>query len=85
MLEGALIWNNTHEENHEGSNWYIGQDMYSVFRRLTARSTAGERPDFLRPIEDILDGRVRDDTKEHGIGKWRPASHYGISQAHQWP
>ncbi|KAF4975234.1 hypothetical protein FZEAL_7941 [Fusarium zealandicum] len=67
MLEGALIWNSTHEENHDGTRWFIGKDMYKVFNRLTAQLADGERPEFLEPIEFILDGRVTEDVKEHGI------------------
>lgn len=67
MLEGALIWNNTHEENHDGTRWFVGENMYKVFNRLTAQLADGERPEFLEPIELILDGRVAEDVKEHGI------------------
>ncbi|KAJ4271355.1 hypothetical protein NW762_000057 [Fusarium torreyae] len=67
MLEGALIWNNTHEENHDGTRWFIGENMYTVFNRLTAQLADGERPEFLEPIEFILDGKVTQDVKEHGI------------------
>ena len=68
MLEGALIWNNTYEENHDGSGWFIGKNMYTVFNRLTQQLAEGERPEFLRPIEDILDGKSKEDVKEHAIG-----------------
>lgn len=71
MLEGALIWNNTHEENHDGTRWFIGENMYTVFNRLTAQLEDGERPEFLGPIEDILDGKTLEDVHEHGIGKLR--------------
>ncbi|GJN70498.1 hypothetical protein PLIIFM63780_002910 [Purpureocillium lilacinum] len=67
MLEGALIWNNTYEENHDGSGWFIGKNMYTVFNRLTQQLAEGERPEFLRPIEDILDGKSKEDVKEHAI------------------
>ncbi|KAF7561817.1 hypothetical protein G7046_g2303 [Stylonectria norvegica] len=67
MLEGALIWNNTHEENHDGTRWFIGENMYEVFNRLTAQLADGERPEFLDPIESILEGKVTEDVKEHGI------------------
>lgn len=71
MLEGALIWNNTHEENHDGTRWFIGENMYTVFNRLTAQLADGERPEFLEPIELLLDGKATEDLKEHGIGKDR--------------
>ncbi|KAF5627202.1 hypothetical protein F25303_10911 [Fusarium sp. NRRL 25303] len=67
MLEGALIWNNTHEENHDGTRWFIGENMYTVFNRLTAQLADGERPEFLEPIESLLDGKATEDLKEHGI------------------
>ncbi|KAM4058100.1 histidine kinase-, DNA gyrase b-, and HSP90-like ATPase domain-containing protein [Hirsutella rhossiliensis] len=67
MLEGALIWNNTYEENHDGSRWFIGENMYTVFNRLTEQLPEGERPEFLRPIEDILDGKSTEDVEEHAI------------------
>ncbi|EQK99227.1 ATPase-like, ATP-binding domain protein [Ophiocordyceps sinensis CO18] len=67
MLEGALIWNNTCEENHDGSRWFIGENMYTVFNRLTEQLAEGERPEFLRPIEDILDGKSTEDVEEHAI------------------
>ncbi|PHH83964.1 hypothetical protein CDD83_2711 [Cordyceps sp. RAO-2017] len=67
MLEGALIWNNTIEENQDGGRWFIGENMYTVFNRLTEQLPAGERPEFLRPIEDILDGKSTEDVREHAI------------------
>ncbi|KAJ4016495.1 hypothetical protein NW752_003620 [Fusarium irregulare] len=67
MLEGALIWNNTHEENHDGTRWFVGENMYTVFNRLTAQLADGERPKFLEPIELLLDGKATEDLKEHGI------------------
>ncbi|ODA76155.1 hypothetical protein RJ55_08438 [Drechmeria coniospora] len=67
MLEGALIWNKTYEENHDGSRWYIGENMYKVFNRLTDQLQEGERPEFLRPIEDILHAKSTEDVKEHAI------------------
>lgn len=67
MLEGALIWNNTVEESHD--RWYIGEDMYTVFNRLTEQMPEGERPDWLQPIEDLLDGKREEDAKEHELGK----------------
>ena len=69
MLEGALIWDRTHEENHDGTKWFVGQNMYTVFSRLAAQLTDGDRPDFLQPIELILEGKISEDVKEHGIGE----------------
>lgn len=65
MLEGALIWNNQSEDTHD--RWYVGQDMYTVFNRLTEDMAEGELPDWLQPIEDVLEGRLVEDVKEHGL------------------
>ncbi|RFU72224.1 histidine kinase [Trichoderma arundinaceum] len=67
MLEGALIWNSATEDNHEKSRWFIGENMYTVFNRLAERVPDGERPLWLQPIEDILEGRSNEDVKEHGL------------------
>lgn len=69
MLEGALIWNNTWEDNQDGNRWYIGENMTTVFNRLTEDTTNDECPDWLQPVDDIFEGRVSDDVVEHGIGK----------------
>lgn len=66
MLEGALIWNNTYEDNDK-TRWFIGEDMYTVFNRLTEQMPEGERPDWLQPIEDVLEGKRTEDVKEHGL------------------
>ncbi|KAG5929477.1 hypothetical protein E4U42_005741 [Claviceps africana] len=67
MLEGALIWNNTHEDSHDSSRWYIGENVYSVFNRLTDQLDQGGQLDFLQPIEDILDRKYSEEVKEHGL------------------
>ncbi|CAM1504363.1 Fc.00g019540.m01.CDS01 [Cosmosporella sp. VM-42] len=67
MLEGALIWDRTHEENLDGTKWFVGKNMYAVFSRLAAQLADGDRPDFLQPIELILDGKKGEDLKEHGF------------------
>ncbi|GAB0143973.1 hypothetical protein EsHS_00004470 [Epichloe bromicola] len=67
MLEGALIWNNTYEDSHDSSRWYIGENMYSVFSRLTNQVAEGEQLGFLQPIEDILDRKYSEEVKEHGL------------------
>lgn len=72
MLEGALIWNSATEDNHERSRWFVGENMYTVFNRLTEQAPDGERTQWLQPIEDILGGRTNEDVKEHGIGKLLP-------------
>lgn len=71
MLEGALIWNTTYEDSHEPSRWYVGEDMYTVFNRLAGKVTEGEQPHFLGPIEDILDGKCKEEVSEHGLNdRW---------------
>ncbi|TWU73933.1 hypothetical protein ED733_004379 [Metarhizium rileyi] len=67
MLEGALIWNNTYEDAHDASRWYIGENMHTVFSRLVDQLPEGEQLNFLQPIEDILQGRSTEDVKEHGL------------------
>jgi hypothetical protein len=69
MLEGALIWNNTYEDLHDASRWYIGENVYTVYNRLAHHVPEGEKLEFLRPIEDILQGRSTEDVREHGLGK----------------
>ncbi|KAJ2974880.1 hypothetical protein NQ176_g5825 [Zarea fungicola] len=66
MLEGALIWNNTYEDTEKG-RWFIGEDMYTVFNRLTEQMAEGERPNWLNSIEEILEGKSTEDIKEHGL------------------
>lgn len=69
MFEGALIWNSSHEENNDGSRWFIGEDMYTVFKRVVVQLADGEQPDFLRPIEHMLNGKIAESVKEHKLGK----------------
>lgn len=69
MFEGALIWNSSHEESNDGLPWFIGEDMYTVFERVVAQMAEREQPDFLRPIEHILDGKMAEFVKEHKLGK----------------
>ncbi|KAM0667337.1 hypothetical protein ACQRIT_003646 [Beauveria bassiana] len=66
MLEGALIWYTTYEDTEKG-RWFIGEDMYTVFNRLTEQMPEGERPDWLNSIEEILEGNRSEDIKEHGL------------------
>ncbi|OAA73852.1 autoinducer 2 sensor kinase/phosphatase luxQ [Cordyceps fumosorosea ARSEF 2679] len=66
MLEGALIWDTTYEDTGKG-RWFIGEDMYTVFNRLTEQMPEGERPDWLNSIEEILEGKRLEDIKEHGL------------------
>jgi PAS domain S-box-containing protein len=72
MLEGSLIWDTFKEHSASGdenSHWFIGQSMYEVFNRLTSDLPAGERPVFLKPIEDILSRKKTEGIQEHSIGK----------------
>ncbi|ODA79008.1 hypothetical protein RJ55_04598 [Drechmeria coniospora] len=66
MLEGALLWNNIDEDNR-GSQWFIGQNIYTVFSRLTRRRQDCKQLEFLRPIDDILDASSGGNVKEHSI------------------
>ncbi|EGX89909.1 autoinducer 2 sensor kinase/phosphatase luxQ [Cordyceps militaris CM01] len=66
MLEGALIWDTTYQDTEKG-RWFIGEDMYTVFNRLTEQMPEGERPDWLNSIEEILEGKRFEDIKEHGL------------------
>lgn len=74
MLEGALIWNKSNEDDHDGSGWFIGENMYTVFNRLAGQISESERPGFLKPIEDILEGKQSEDVQEHTIGKPSPGT-----------
>jgi hypothetical protein len=71
LLEGSLIWDKA-EELSQGNRWFIGQNMYTVFNRLTDRLPEGERPEFLQPIEDILDGKISEGLRLHTIGEKPP-------------
>lgn len=68
LLEGSLIWDKA-EELSQGNRWFIGQNMYAVFNRLTDQLPEGQRPEFLQPIEDILDGNISEGLREHQIGR----------------
>ncbi|KFA54913.1 hypothetical protein S40293_02298 [Stachybotrys chartarum IBT 40293] len=67
MLEGALIWNQYWEDNHDGNRWFIGENMYSVFNRLIANPSGDEQSEWLEPIEHVLDGEESEDVVEHGL------------------
>lgn len=74
MLEGALIWDNTSEGKANG-RWFIGENMYTVFNRLTHQLRDGELPEWLKHIEDVLEGTVPEDVQEHVIGEPRLFHH----------
>lgn len=69
MLEGALIWDSNNEDHQEDSRWFIGEDVYSVFERLTEHLAPDgtSRTKFLGPLEDVLGGKIQDDVvaEEH--------------------
>lgn len=69
LLEGSLIWDKA-EELSKSNRWFIGQNMYTVFNHLTDQLPEGERPEFLQPIEDILDGKTMEGIREHRIGEY---------------
>ncbi|KAK4205284.1 putative signal transduction histidine-protein kinase [Triangularia verruculosa] len=70
MIEGALIWD--HQCDNTTSRWFIGEDVYDVFNRLNSQLPEGQMPDFLSPLESILDGTTtREDFQEHEMdGRW---------------
>lgn len=74
MLEGALIWDTTTDDNNhrEDRRWYIGENVYQVFNRLTERLGEGEQPKFLQPIEAVLKGA----DPEHVVAEEHPFSKF---------
>jgi hypothetical protein len=52
-----MIWDTHSDEDLGDSRWFVGQNVYKVFNRLTEHLAEGIQPDFLEPIETILDGR----------------------------
>jgi hypothetical protein len=69
MLEGALPCDVTGEaENDHDSQWFVGECMYEMSNHLNPDRSAGERPSFLQPIEDILNGKVAEGMEEHVSG-----------------
>lgn len=72
MLEGALMWDSNGDDSAANqSTWFLGQNMYEVFNRLNPQLKTGERPKFLRPVEDILGGGKTEEVAEHGMdGHW---------------
>lgn len=69
MLEGALIEGargGTSTDEH-GPPWYIGEDVYKVFGRLSNKEPRDERAEFLQPIEAIIISQTTEDLREHEI------------------
>ena len=83
MLEGALIWDSSRDENQEDGRWFIGENVYTVFNRLTEHLAEGEQPHFLQPIEDCLDGKIAEDVvaEEHQFSMWYPSNFSGNNPA----
>lgn len=79
MLEGALIWNRFKAGEHHDDDSsdddlyvlkYVGQNVEEVFNDLNARLQPGEIPAFLKPLHEMIDGKLkRDFTQEHEIGE----------------
>lgn len=70
MLEGALVRdtadNGSPDAGSQGrSDWYIGENVYEVFSKLGA----GEKMDFLQPIEDVFAGKTAKGAREYDIRK----------------
>jgi PAS domain S-box-containing protein len=68
MLEGALVRDAADNgspgaESQGRSDWYIGENVYEVFSRLGA----GEKMDFLQPIEDVFAGKTAKGAREYNI------------------
>jgi len=79
LLEGSFIWgleNSDHGSSDEGSNRtkgedYIGKNVYDVFLGSNLGGRKDEIPLHLRPIEDILTGKIMEDVQEHCIdNRW---------------
>ncbi|KAL2108976.1 hypothetical protein VUR80DRAFT_3133 [Thermomyces stellatus] len=65
MLEGALVRDTTGVGSPDAGSqgrpgWYIGKNVYDVFFRLGA----GQELDFLRPIDDVFEGKTSKGARE---------------------
>ncbi|KAH9893074.1 hypothetical protein F4778DRAFT_309004 [Xylariomycetidae sp. FL2044] len=71
MLEGALIMEDSQDNiNGDGSNSqkYLGRNVDEVFNELNPRLREGEMPSFLKPVTDLLAGKItKDIVHEHDI------------------
>lgn len=74
LLEGSFIWDldkdsGSGDECNKMSKGetYIGKNIYDVFRPSHAGARHNEIPPSLRPIEDILKGKIMEDVQEHCI------------------
>lgn len=73
MLEGALVRDTTGVGSPDAGSqgrpgWYIGKNVYDVFFRLGA----GQELDFLRPIDDVFEGKTSKGARECKIRKSQP-------------
>lgn len=86
MLEGALIWDTNSEDNLENSQWFVGENIYKVFNRLTEHLAEGVQPQFLEPIEDILHGQSSDGigVDEHQFSEFSGFSTSTAAVANEW-
>ncbi|KAJ2895643.1 Two-component system protein A [Zalerion maritima] len=73
MLEGALIWDADGACNRAESgmgSWYMGKPIENVFGGLYPQQET-DSIDFLKPIDDILSRRRKDEVTEHSLnGRW---------------
>ncbi|KAN0093826.1 hypothetical protein V8E51_017010 [Hyaloscypha variabilis] len=78
LLEGAFIWDldsegGSGDETGKGSKGedYIGKNVYDVFYNVGVPHGEGKIPPALKPIEDILTGKIMEDVQEHCIdSRW---------------
>jgi signal transduction histidine kinase len=79
LLEGAFIWDLESEGgsgDESGGGWtkgedFIGKNIYDVFCQTAVTKKGAEIPDSLRPIEDILTGKIMENVHEHCIdNRW---------------
>lgn len=81
MLEGALVRDTTSNgsldvESQGRSDWYIGENVYNVFSRLGA----GEKMDFLQPIDDVFEGKTAKGAREYRIRKFLSLSAHPVGK-----
>ena len=80
LLEGAFIWDlesegGSGDESGSGrptkGEDYIGKNVYDIFYQTGSSHKESKIPAALRPIEDILTGKIMEDVHEHCIdNRW---------------
>jgi signal transduction histidine kinase len=78
LLEGSFIWDldsdgGSGDEGCKGTKGedYIGKNIYDVFHNTGEPHKEGNVPASLKPIEDILTGKILEDVQEHCIdSRW---------------